>query len=148
MEHLNQISVGRTTITEQLPSSFENVEGLETPGLEGCSEPDEIGNFKSHEYVDLRHCALTAVLQEIGCTSTLEWLHLRANNFESLPACIEQRSRLTNLALCGRNMPQSLTELPLSLKLLDASDCERLQSLPEIPSYLEELDAPLIQTLL
>ncbi|KAH9727013.1 Disease resistance-like protein DSC1 [Citrus sinensis] len=124
MEHLNQISLGRTTVTEQLPSSFENVEGLETPGLEDCSEPDEIGNFNSHEYVgahgsaiSLRHCALTAVLQEIGCTSTLEWLHLRANNFESLPACIEQRSRLTNLALCGRNMPQSLTELPLISKL-------------------------------
>ncbi|XP_024043073.1 TMV resistance protein N [Citrus clementina] len=47
MEHSNQISVGRTTITEQLPSSCENVEGLETPGLEGCSEPDEIGNFNS-----------------------------------------------------------------------------------------------------
>ena len=59
MEHSNQISVGRTTITEQLPSSFENVEGLETPSLEGCSEPDEIGNFNSHEYVGAHGSAIS-----------------------------------------------------------------------------------------
>lgn len=50
MEHLNRINLGWTTITEQLPSSFENVEGLETQGLECCSEldnlPGNIGNFK------------------------------------------------------------------------------------------------------
>lgn len=59
MEHSNQISVGRTTITEQLPSSCENVEGLETPGLEGCSEPDEIGNFNSREYVGASGSAIS-----------------------------------------------------------------------------------------
>lgn len=34
MERLNRINLGRTTITEQLRSSFENLEGLEVLGLE------------------------------------------------------------------------------------------------------------------
>ncbi|KAK9200665.1 hypothetical protein WN944_015863 [Citrus x changshan-huyou] len=181
MEHLNQINLGRAKITEQRPSSFENVEGLGTQGLEGCSEPDNIGNLKSHEYVgahgsatsqlppllsglgslpasllsglsslnwlDLDKCGLMAIPQEIGCLSSLEWLHLSGNNFESLPASIKQLSRLRELFLSDCNMLQSLPELPPSLELLDASNCQRLQSLPEIPSCLEELDASLLEKL-
>lgn len=33
------------------------------------------------------------------------------------------------------------------LKMLIASDCKRLQYLPDIPSCLEELDAPVLQKL-
>ena len=181
MEHLNQINLGRAKITEQRPSSFENVEGLGTQGLKGCSEPDNIGNLKSHEYVgahgsatsqlpsllsglgslpasllsglsslnwlDLDKCGLMAIPQEIGCLSSLEWLHLSGNNFESLPASSKQLSRLRELFLSDCNMLQSLPELPPSLELLDASNCQRLESLPEIPSCPEELDASLLEKL-
>lgn len=41
----------------------------------------------------------------------------------------------------------SLPELSLSLKWLDASNCKRLQSLPEIPSSLEEVDESVFEKL-
>ncbi|XP_024043494.1 TMV resistance protein N isoform X3 [Citrus clementina] len=65
--------------------------------------------------------------------------NLSGNNFESLPASIKQLSWLRYLYLTDCNMLQSLPELPLCLKYLELRDCKILQSLPELPLGLETL---------
>ncbi|GAY44827.1 hypothetical protein CUMW_084860, partial [Citrus unshiu] len=79
MEHLNQINLGRAKITEQRPSSFENVEGLGTQGLEGCSEPDNIGNLKFHEYRLQSLPEIPSCLEELDA-SLLEKLSKHSRN--------------------------------------------------------------------
>ncbi|KDO39546.1 hypothetical protein CISIN_1g0463141mg, partial [Citrus sinensis] len=101
----------------QLPHLLSHLVSLHASLLSGLS---------SLNWLNLNNCALTAIPEEIGCLPSLEWLELRGNNFESLP---------------------SIPELPPSLKWLQASNCKRLQFLPEIPSRPEELDASLLQKL-
>ncbi|KDO42842.1 hypothetical protein CISIN_1g046888mg [Citrus sinensis] len=157
LESLKKINLGRTTVTE-LPSSFENIEGLGTLGLERSQLPHLLSGLVSLpasllsglfslNWLNLNNCALTAIPEEIGCLPSLEWLELRENNFESLPVSIKQLSRLKRLDLSNCSMLQSIPELPPSLKWLQAGNCKRLQSLPEIPSRPEEIDASLLQKL-
>ncbi|GAY44815.1 hypothetical protein CUMW_084740 [Citrus unshiu] len=93
MEHLKRIYLERTAITE-LPSSFENLLGLEFLTVSGCSKldklPDNIGNLKSLDFI----------------------------------------------AAVGS-----------AIKSLKARNCKGLQSLPEIPSCLQELDASVLEKL-
>lgn len=113
----------RTSISEQLPSSFENVIGLETLGLEGCSEldklPDNIANLKSFEYI----CA-----------------HGSANS--QLPSSAVDSSKLKDLSFVGRRGLVSLHASSLSslssLKKLVLGDCALTAIPPEI-GYLSSL---------
>ncbi|KDO39547.1 hypothetical protein CISIN_1g042374mg, partial [Citrus sinensis] len=127
MEYLNYNALGRTKIRE-LPSTFEKGEGTESQLPSSVADTNDLEGLSLY----LRNYALN------GCLSSLEYLDLSGNDFESLPASIKQLSRLRKLHLCYCDKLQSIPELPLSLKWLDASNCERLQTFPEISSYLEE----------
>ena len=151
MEHLNQIDAHGSTIS-QLPSSVADSNEPSSVIFSGCrglvslSVTLLFGLSPSYK-LDLTDCGLTAIPQEIGGLSLLQWLLLSGNSFESLPTSIKKLSRLTGLYLSDCNMLQSIPELPLRLQILDANRCVRLQSLPEIPSCLEELDASLLEKL-
>ncbi|KAH9783011.1 Disease resistance-like protein DSC1 [Citrus sinensis] len=112
-------------------------------GKRVCQLPSSVADTNDLEGLSLylRNYALN------GCLSSLEYLDLSGNDFESLPASIKQLSRLRKLHLCYCDKLQSIPELPLSLKWLDASNCERLQTFPEISSYLEEVDASVLERL-
>ncbi|KAH9727027.1 Disease resistance-like protein DSC1 [Citrus sinensis] len=136
MEYLNYNALGRTKIRE-LPSTFEKGEGTESQLPSSVADRNDLEGLSLY----LRNYALN------GCLSSLEYLDLSGNDFESLPASIKQLSRLRKLHLCYCDKLQSIPELPLSLKWLDASNCERLQTFPEISSYLEEVDASVLERL-
>ena len=136
MEYLSYNALGRTKIRE-LPSTFEKGEGTESQLPSSVADTNDLEGLSLY----LRNYALN------GCLSSLEYLDLSGNDFESLPASIKQLSRLRKLHLCYCDKLQSIPELPLSLKWLDASNCERLQTFPEISSYLEEVDASVLERL-
>ena len=74
--------------------------------------------------------------EDIGCLSSLEWLDLRGNMFESLPKSIKHLSKLETLLLRDCNMLRSLTELPVALQHLDAINCQQLcQALPDASEF-------------
>ncbi|XP_044510153.1 disease resistance-like protein DSC1 [Mangifera indica] len=88
----------------------------------------------------MSYCNLTEIPEDLCCMPSLEILNLQGNNFKSLPRSIKQLSQLKNLLISRCGMIQSLLELPLCVLLLDARNCKKLQSLPELPSHLEELN--------
>ncbi|KAJ0025651.1 hypothetical protein Pint_07340 [Pistacia integerrima] len=61
---------------------------------------------------------------------------------------MKQFSGLKQLFLSNCNMLQSLPELPWSLSYLEAINCKQLQSLPEIPSSPEKIDASEVEKLM
>ncbi|TXG53641.1 hypothetical protein EZV62_018897 [Acer yangbiense] len=77
------------------------------------------------------------ILADIRCLTSLKALELCGNNFESLPKSIKQLTNLRSLLLNDCNMLQSLTELPSELQYLEAVDCEQLQSLPDASQFAE-----------
>ncbi|GAY32681.1 hypothetical protein CUMW_274140 [Citrus unshiu] len=135
MEHLKRIYLGHTAITE-LPSSFENLPGLEVLFVDDCSKldklPDNIGNFESLYHISAAGSAIQS-LALTGCNML--------RSIPELPLCLKY------LYLGDCNMLRSLPELSLCLQSLNARNCNRLQSLPEILSCLQELDAPILEKL-
>ncbi|TXG65426.1 hypothetical protein EZV62_006701 [Acer yangbiense] len=80
-------------------------------------------------YLHLSDCNLKEIPKDICHLSSLVDLDLSRNDFESLPKSMKQLSNLRCLIVNNCNMLQSLTELPLSIELLSASDCKQLRSI-------------------
>ncbi|KAK2638931.1 hypothetical protein Ddye_026726 [Dipteronia dyeriana] len=64
----------------------------------------------------LNNCNLMEIPEDIGCLSSLVWLILGRNKFESLPKSIKHLSKLEHLSVRECNMLRSWTELPVALK--------------------------------
>ncbi|KAJ4723398.1 putative disease resistance protein (TIR-NBS-LRR class) [Melia azedarach] len=103
--------------------------------------------FSSMTELTIGYCDMKEIPEDIGCLSSLRWLNLEGNNFESLPTSIKQLSKLCELILNNCNMLQSLPELPVGLDYLQATNCKRLQALPKLASLLDELDASILDKL-
>ncbi|KAJ4723742.1 Disease resistance protein (TIR-NBS-LRR class) family [Melia azedarach] len=157
MECLEYISLTLTPIkmlpssieNGMLPSSFADLEKLTENwcyGSRGLLLPPLPG-LSSLTRLYLSYHNITEIPQHISYLSSVRTLDLRGNNFENLPASIKQLSRLEELILSNCNVLQSLPELPPSLLWLEARNCKRLQSLPELPSCLEELDVSKLEKL-
>ncbi|ESR56130.1 hypothetical protein CICLE_v10024176mg, partial [Citrus x clementina] len=107
----------------------------------------------------LRHTPIEEVPSSIDCLPDLETLEMsNCYSLKSLSTsiCKLKSLRSLHLAFCeqlgkldlSRNNFESLpSELPPHLVMLDARNCKRLQSLPELPSCLEALDASVVETL-
>ncbi|KAH9727006.1 ADP-ribosyl cyclase/cyclic ADP-ribose hydrolase [Citrus sinensis] len=113
MEHLKRIYLERTAITE-LPSSFENLLGLEFLTVSGCSKldklPDNIGNLKSLDFIAAVGSAISQLPSSVADSNVLRMLFFcRCRRLLSLP----------RLLLSGLS----------SLKFLYISDC----AVTEIP---------------
>ena len=123
----------------QLPASVGDLNEFKLTSFSRCR------GLSSLVDIDLSNCAVVEILEDFCCLSSLQWLDLSGNNFESLPSSIKQLSQLRKLDLSNCNMLLSLPELPLFLEDLEARNCKRLQFLPEILSCLEELDASMLE---
>ncbi|KAK7358212.1 hypothetical protein VNO77_00137 [Canavalia gladiata] len=118
------ISLTKTAIKE-LPSSLENLAGLQTLKLNLCRDlellPNSIGNATLLSKLDFSGCdKLSQIPSDIGRLSLLRELTLRETGIV--------------------NLPESLALLS-SLKSLDLSDCKRLECIPQLPPFLKYMVA-------
>ena len=61
-------------------------------------------------------------INSFGCFSSLKYLTLSRNSFVTLPASIGQLSKLEALDLCLCSNLQSLPELPLTVRYINAQE--------------------------
>jgi hypothetical protein len=118
------INLTRTAIKE-LPSSLENLVGLQILLLKLCSElvsiPNSIVNLNHLSELDCSGCcSLEDIPNNIGCLSSLRKLSLKGSSIV--------------------NLPESIAHLS-SLELLDLSDCKRLECIPQLPPSMNQLFA-------
>ncbi|KAL9436700.1 hypothetical protein AB3S75_022698 [Citrus x aurantiifolia] len=95
------------------------------------------------KFVDLRNSQFLTRIPQPSEIPNLRKLDLRETAIENVPSLPELRY----LHLGNCKMLQSLSELPLFLELLIASNCKRLQSLPKLPSWPQELDRSIMEIL-
>ncbi|KAJ4723402.1 Disease resistance protein [Melia azedarach] len=148
LKSLFEISGYKSAIT-QIPyfiRDFNKIKTLEFSGCRGFVLPP-LSGFSSLRELKIAYCDLKEIPHDIGCLSSLMYLKLEGNIFESLPTSIKQLSKLYQVILNNCNMLQSVPELPLGLHYLEATNCKRLQSLPELPSRPDELDAIILDKL-
>ncbi|KAE9460526.1 hypothetical protein C3L33_07541, partial [Rhododendron williamsianum] len=106
------------------------LEGLSLAGNSLLTLPDSVCNLACLKFLNLNDCNLSHLPDRIGILSSLEILYLERNNVCSLPNSFSDLASLWKLRLndCGRL--QSLPQLPINLKELDASYCTSLESIP------------------
>ncbi|XP_044509369.1 disease resistance-like protein DSC1 [Mangifera indica] len=132
---------------ENLPSNICHMKSLEHLDVSGCSKLDglldNLGNLEALKVLKLEKLAQREVSSSIVCLHFLKELNLTDCGIVKLPGSLGQLSTLESLFL-GRNnfesIPTGISDLH-KLSYLDLSYCQRLQSLPELPSELLYLDA-------
>ncbi|KAL6316213.1 hypothetical protein AAG906_017760 [Vitis piasezkii] len=127
------------TATSALPSSICLLRNLQVLSFNGCKGPPSASwltllprkSLGSLKKLNLRDSNISegADLSHLAILSSLENLDLSGNNFISLPSSISQLSHLVSLKLqnCGRL--QALSELPSSIKEIDAHNCRSLETI-------------------
>ncbi|KAL5565037.1 hypothetical protein UlMin_028201 [Ulmus minor] len=154
------------TALEELPSSIESLENflrlhlylprnieifrLEDVGLEQIPS-SSIEHLYSLKDLSLEGCkSLESLLSNIWKLHSLEKINLEKTSIQELPSSIENLIGIKYLSLrwCEdlRIIPDTLCQLTrlqeLSLlKKLDISYCKNLHSLPELPLFIESLNA-------
>lgn len=114
---------------EFVPSSIYNIHRLESVFFSSCSKLENLppmSDLCHLAYLDLSFCNVLEIPDSLSCLSSLTTLDLRGNMFCSIPASIKQVSKLKVLKLSDCKNLQSVPQLPLSLKSLNASGCELL----------------------
>eukprot|EP00257_Ricinus_communis_P015990 XP_015574023.1 disease resistance-like protein DSC1 [Ricinus communis] len=84
--------------------------------------------------LDLSYCNLPegAIPDELGCFPCLNFLNLSGNDFETIPSSINQLSRITHLKIANCQRLKSLPDLPSSIERLDVDNCISLENLPNV----------------
>ncbi|KAL6269140.1 hypothetical protein ACE6H2_026051 [Prunus campanulata] len=118
--------------------SIEHLVGLKHLNLKGCTkinkmEVSYLNRFTSLEYLNLSFCNIGegAILDDIGCLSSLKYLSLFKNDFVSLPSSIGSLSKLEYLGLRWCESLERLPELPRSIVTVDIGSCISLKRLPD-----------------
>ena len=106
-----------------------------------------LSGLQSLTNLNLSHCDLWSIPNDIGCLSSLEYLDLSENNFFSLPKGMFQLSNLRKLYLEGCKSLQSLENVPSTIDSVIADDCTSLERLPELQFYLFRSDRTYLQFL-
>ncbi|KAL1075003.1 hypothetical protein V6Z11_D11G328800 [Gossypium hirsutum] len=143
MERLRDLDLSGTALKE-LPSSVENLIGLEYLILENCENlvclPDNFYKLKSLNIFDLEGCSRLEIFpKDIVGLSSLYRLDLSESNLENLPTTIKKFPCLEKLILRKCKRLKSLPELPPSLVYLDADDCTSLEDVSSIKKHFEQI---------
>ncbi|KAK7349499.1 hypothetical protein VNO77_06917 [Canavalia gladiata] len=140
LENLREISfagckgpVSKSTNTFFLP--FEWLFGNQQSPT-GFRLPSSLPCLPSLRNINLSYCNLSeeSMPDDFCRLSSLLILDLTGNNFVSLPSCISKLSKLQYLSLNWCKNLQRLTELPSSIRQLDASNCSSLETSKFNPS--------------
>ncbi|KAK8329502.1 hypothetical protein V6Z11_A11G324400 [Gossypium hirsutum] len=133
MEQLRELNLNGTDVKE-LPSSIDNLIGLENLVLNNCENVVcLLDSFCCGDSNLLVKHTFTA----IGLPS-LKKLNLSESNLENLPTTIKQFPYLEWLILRKCTRLKSLPELPPSLVYLDAHDCTSLEDVKSIKKLFEQ----------
>ncbi|CAN6565052.1 unnamed protein product [Malus baccata var. baccata] len=144
MEELSWLYLSRSKIKE-LPSSINNLTGLNHLNLEDCKElkslPSSI-RMKCLKTLNLSGCLSLEMFPEISeVMEELTWLSLSRSKIKELPSSINNLTGLSDLVLedCKelKSLPSSIRMK--SLKTLNLSGCSSLEMFPEISEVMEEL---------
>ncbi|XP_037494761.1 disease resistance protein RML1A isoform X4 [Jatropha curcas] len=131
------------TAIEDIPSSIGSLSQLRILDIHGCNKLKSLSNVLFQ--LELETIAVSGpyvyasvFANELCRLSSLRELLLRECDFESIPSTIKQLSSLRKLCLCLCNRLQSLPELPPGLRDLDASHCISLQAVSSSMELIEE----------
>jgi len=133
-----------------LPSPIGNLKGLACLEVGNCKYLNDIECFvdlqMSERWVDLDYlrklnldgCRLSKVPDSLGRLSSLEVLDLSGNNFSTIPLSINKLFELQYLGLRNCERLESLPELPPRLSKLDADNCKSLRTIISSSSTVVE----------
>jgi Leucine-rich repeat (LRR) protein len=146
---LRYLYLEQTRITK-LPSPIGNLKGLACLEVGNCKYLNDIECFvdlqMSERWVDLDYlrklnldgCRLSKVPDSLGRLSSLEVLDLSGNNFSTIPLSINKLFELQYLGLRNCERLESLPELPPRLSKLDADNCKSLRTIISSSSTVVE----------
>ncbi|KAJ8900466.1 hypothetical protein K2173_025243 [Erythroxylum novogranatense] len=128
----------------EIPSSIGNLKGLKFLAISGCSKPT-FERKVNYSGVQLHHPDIHPSLLHwlLWGSSYLQKSNLRNLKLRELPENLSFSSSLTSLILCRNNferIPATIKQLS-NLKLIGLSHCQRLISLPELPSSVIQIQA-------
>ncbi|KAH0653786.1 hypothetical protein KY289_031464 [Solanum tuberosum] len=144
------------TAIQTIPSSISLLKNLKHLSLRGCNALISQVSSSSHGQksmavnfqnlsglcslimLDLSDCNISdgGILSNLGFLPSLEGLILDGNIFSNIPAAsISRLTRLEVLALAGCRRPESLPELPPSIKEIYADECTSLMSIDQLTKY-------------
>ncbi|KAK9272448.1 hypothetical protein L1049_002821 [Liquidambar formosana] len=162
LDKLLVLNLGNCKNLRKLPPGIFKLKSLQNLSLTGCSNIETLPGFKgspskswfSHfsswvspmrnpdsislaptsmqglisiRRLYLADCNLSYIPNDLGSLITLKVLNLDGNNFCSLPASIRHLSRLEALYLNRCTRLQSLPELPINLEEMNANHCTALE---------------------
>lgn len=127
------------TAIKELPTSISLLENVEVLSFEGCKGLEckpmnsfpSLFNLRSLRKLNLSDCNILegAIPSDIfSSLCSLEHLDLSRNSFITLPKSLSQLSQLRDLRLGYCKRLQSLPELPSSIEKIDAHDCRALEN--------------------
>ncbi|KAJ4722978.1 Disease resistance protein (TIR-NBS-LRR class) family [Melia azedarach] len=141
LDDLRRLEAERIGIKE-LPSSFVCLKNLDEVFFERFRGHEHMGflmpislsldGLQSLRSAHLIDCGITELPENLGQLSSLEHLYLEKNNFKRLPESIINLSRLQVIVLSYCERLQSLPTLPSSLYYMDANQCRSLESLSDL----------------
>ena len=123
MKCLKELDLSGTAIRE-IPSSVLVLKDFGCLNFGKVVRPEfSLKQLKLHRMSQLDGIGLNG----IGCFSSLEYLTLSGNSFVNLPASISQLSKLEALDLSNCSMLQSLSDLPSTVRYINAQHCYSLE---------------------
>ena len=125
---LTELVLANVPSLVELPSSFQNLNGLEVLRITHCINletlPTDI-NLESLYLLDLSGCSQLKIFPNIS--TTIQDLNLSKTGIEEVPWWIENFSKLAKLTMCGCNKLQFVSVVKLKLLYTaDFSDCMAL----------------------
>lgn len=154
---------GCSMLTNVHPSIF-SLPKLERLNLSDCESLNILtsnSHLRSLSYLDLDFCknlkkfsVVSKNMKELrlGCTkvkalpssfghqSKLKLLHLKGSAIKRLPSSFNNLTQLLHLELSNCSKLETIEELPPFLETLNAQYCTCLQTLPELPKLLKTLN--------
>ncbi|XP_021816093.1 TMV resistance protein N-like isoform X2 [Prunus avium] len=120
---------------EVVPNVIYNLSTLQFLNFDGCSKlkklppvsVDSVG-LLSLEDLYLRKCSILEIPDGLVCLTSLRGLNMRETKIKSIPASIKQAAQLSRLRLIDCKSVESLPELPPFLQRLEAQGCTSLKT--------------------
>ncbi|XP_021910028.1 disease resistance protein TAO1-like isoform X2 [Carica papaya] len=133
LKSLKSLDASETSI-KQLPSTSTDSNHLTYLCISGSESREPVPlhltsliDFQFLSSLELSSLHIKEIPEDIDCLLSLKCLDLSGNDFKSLPGTIKQLSMLRHLTLSNCNKLQSLPELPQSIASLHAHDCSSLE---------------------